>query len=564
MAKKNLLLNRTDIDFIRAQLDLPGNDPRNAPLGTILDAFGIRDVSGVGNNVLNPLFGQADQPFPRLTPATYGNAQGTFTIGQAGFTQVPNPTSYAVRDVNLYDTSPRIISNLVANQSDAALAAIGYTTDAARKLAVQDDPTSTPDGRLSPLTGNTNPLPYSSFLTFVGQFFDHGLDLVSKGADGLVLVPILPGDELYNHPDNAIPGAPGQFNNFFIASRSNTVHVDIGVSSTDTLVAALGLNEDRYTTGDPGVRAATVTGDQPISADIAKGGVLLLNNVAINIARDATQADVIAAINAQSQTTGVTAATDAGNHLVLTFAAGESTNSISPFVDLSQSYGSVASHTAFLREYDKYEIQGLSPTTGKFEIPTGVSKYIITGRLVSGADSDLDGLADGMANWANLKANALVVGVTLHDKDVFSGPQVRMTAEGVPYIGDLGAAHAGMWLIAREKVSGQIYYVQDSTIGLNNKGLVLNADGTTTLLEGAAFTAVKSQLILQTTGHAFLNDMANGLFGTESNPLRNLNANGDIDAKYRSNVPDPAHPDPTDPNHFLVRVSTSKGGSISQ
>ena len=141
--------------------------------------------------------------------------------------------------MNLYDSSPRVISNLVANQSTEALNAIGYT-DQQAALAVQDDPSATPGGRLSPLTGNVNPLPYSGMMTIFGQFFDHGLDFVHKGADGLILVPLLPGDALYNHPDNAIYAPDGVtiigYNNFIIASRTDTVHVEIGVGSTDTLV----------------------------------------------------------------------------------------------------------------------------------------------------------------------------------------------------------------------------------------------------------------------------------------------------------------------------------------
>jgi Ca2+-binding RTX toxin-like protein len=509
-----------DLIFIRTQLDLPGNDPRNAPQGTILDPFGIRDVQGVGNNISNPLFGNADQLFPRVTTASYIDAQGTFTIGQNGFSPIPVPTSYAIRDINLYDASPRIISNLIADQSDAALTALGYTTEAARKLAVQDDPSATPDGRVSPLTLNTNPLPYSGFLSLVGQFFDHGVDFVRKGADGLVMVPLLPNDPLYNHPDNEIivnGVRTGQFNNFILASRSNTVHVDIGISSTDQLVAALGLMEDRYTSGDPGTTAGKVTGNTPIGPDIAEGGVLLLNNLAINIARGATIPQVLDAINAKSATTGVLASVDGDNHLVLTYRVGESTNTISPFVDQSQSYGSAASHTAFVREYDQY---GANNT------------FIITGRLVSGKDLDGDGLGDGMATWADIKTNAAIVGITLHDKDVFDVPEVRMTTEGLPFIGANGAEDGGMWLVARNKATGQIYYVQDSTMSLNIKGLVLNADGSTSALSGDQFAAVKSELVLQTIGHAFLDDLAHGLFGTQSNPTKYLDANGDIDSQW--------------------------------
>ena len=62
-----LRISQADIDFIRAQLLLPGNDPRNLPGGTVLDPFGIRDVRGVGNNIVNPTWGAVDQLFSRVT-----------------------------------------------------------------------------------------------------------------------------------------------------------------------------------------------------------------------------------------------------------------------------------------------------------------------------------------------------------------------------------------------------------------------------------------------------------------------------------------------------------------
>ena len=492
-------LTPADITFILTQLTLPGNDPRNAPLGTILDPFGIRDVLGIGNNVNNPKFGAADQLFPRLTTASFRDAEGTFTFGAHGLNIVSTPTSNSVRDVNLVDSSPRTISNLVANQSAAALTAIGYDTAAKQRLAVLDEPTSTPGGRLSPLTGATNPLPYSSLMTLFGQFFDHGLDFVHKGADGAILVPLLPSDALYNHPDNAIYAPDGVtvvgYNNFIIASRTDTVHVDISKASTDTLVSALGLAEDRYTAGEPGVANGTVTGNSAIGPDIAEGGVFILNSTVITIARGATAADVVAAINAQAVTTGVSAAINGSNHLVLTYAQGESRNTVSPFIDLSQSYGSSASHTAFVRDYDKVG-----------------SSFVITGRLVSGIDTNGDGLGDGMATWKDIKDNAAIVGVTLHDKDVTDIPQVRLAADGSPFLDS-----SGMWLVARHQVTGQVYYVQDSLIGANTVAVRLNADGTTTLIsDAAAIAALTPTLLLQAVGHAFLDDMAHGVLGSLS------------------------------------------------
>ncbi|MBA4094740.1 MAG: hypothetical protein C0489_11730, partial [Candidatus Accumulibacter sp.] len=39
--------------------------------------------------------------------------------------------------------------------------------------------------------------PYNSFFTIFGQFFDHGLDLTTKGGNGQVIIPLQPDDPLY-------------------------------------------------------------------------------------------------------------------------------------------------------------------------------------------------------------------------------------------------------------------------------------------------------------------------------------------------------------------------------
>ncbi len=407
-----MLLNQTDIDFILAQLKLPGNDPRNAAsgLGTVLDPSGIRDVGGVGNNVGNPGWGAVDQAFARLTTAGWTNAQGTLSnTFQPNF----NPTSYQTRDVNLWDSTPRTISNLVANQSSAALAAIGYVTPEEQRLAVLDDPMTTPGGRVSPLTGNMNPLPYSGFMTLFGQFFDHGLDFVHKGSDGVVMVPLMPGDELYREniridlADNTktsitvtsenqallkalgldamtvlvqqsaeVPGtfrgkdvsdtkfraadltgkltftvdglAPVDVNvdandtlasvrakiataldtaatsvtnvaaadNFMMASRTNTIHVQIGEETTNTLLTQLGITE---TTGTPGSQTE-VTGTVVLGNTFS--GVLMINNTAIELAAGTTKQGLLDAINAKSSTTGIVASESVSGNLVLTPPAG--------------------------------------------------------------------------------------------------------------------------------------------------------------------------------------------------------------------------------------------------
>ncbi|OYU11078.1 MAG: hypothetical protein CFE38_13950 [Comamonadaceae bacterium PBBC1] len=461
-----MLLNQTDIDFILAQLNLPGNDPRRAltGLGTVLDPSGIRDVGGVGNNVNNPGWGAVDQAFTRLTTAGWTNAQGTLN---QSFQPNNTPTSYQVRDVNLWDSTPRIISNIVANQSSAALAAIGYTTQEQQRLAVLDDPMTTPGGRVSPLTGNMNPLPYSGFMTMFGQFFDHGLDFVHKGSDGVVMVPLMPGDPLYD---------PASQTNFMMASRTNTIHVQIGEETTNTLLGLLGISE---TTGTPGSQTA-VTGTAVLGNSFS--GVLMINNTAIELAANTTQQGLLDAINAKSSTTGIVASLSGSGNLVLTPPAGkESINTISPFIDLSQSYGSDPSKTAFVREYD--------------------TARNVTGRLVSG-NGDVG--AEGMSTWLAIKVNAARLGIILHDVNVTDTPMVRLNADGSVFIGATGTLQAGGWLVARDVVSGNVFYVKDSYMAANTGNNILNADGTVASVSVA-------NLRLQTVGHAFLDDMAHGV-----------------------------------------------------
>ena len=40
--------------------------------------------------------------------------------------------------------------------------------------------------------------PFNGWFTLFGQFFDHGLDLVTKGGNGTVYIPLQPDDPLYN------------------------------------------------------------------------------------------------------------------------------------------------------------------------------------------------------------------------------------------------------------------------------------------------------------------------------------------------------------------------------
>ena len=53
--------------------------------------------------------------------------------------------------------------------------------------------------------------PFNGWMTFFGQFFDHGLDLISKGGNGTIYVPLQPDDPLY---------VPGGSTNFMVLTRA--------------------------------------------------------------------------------------------------------------------------------------------------------------------------------------------------------------------------------------------------------------------------------------------------------------------------------------------------------
>jgi Ca2+-binding RTX toxin-like protein len=167
--------------------------------------------------------------------------------------------------------------------------------------------------------------PFNGWMTFFGQFFDHGLDLISKGGDGTIYVPLEPDDPLY---------VPGGFTNFMVLTRATQV---------------------------PGAGADGVLGTS-----------------------DDTQREAI--------------------------------NVTTPFVDQNQTYTSHPSHQVFLREY---ELTLDSNNDGIMD-----SRPLATGKLLDGANG-------GLPTWKDVKKNALDnLGIELTDRDVFNIPLIRTDLYG--------------------------------------------------------------------------------------------------------------------------------------
>ncbi|WP_164737323.1 cell wall-binding repeat-containing protein [Georgenia sp. SYP-B2076] len=163
---------------------------------------GLRTVDGTFNNLeFDSTAGAADQTFPRLLPVEWrqaGPAPAGAPPQAAGATDVcddPASTCYLQTDGFVYDTDPRVISNLIVDQTTSNPAAVAAAKSHAGSATdpVTGDifiPNTAPDEGLS--------APFNAWFTFFGQFFDHGLDLVNKGGNGTIVVPLQEDDPLWD------------------------------------------------------------------------------------------------------------------------------------------------------------------------------------------------------------------------------------------------------------------------------------------------------------------------------------------------------------------------------
>ena len=395
-----IAFNRGDLEFVLTQIQQAeaGQPPVNPHL-----SFGLRTVDGSGNNVIagQGSFGSSDQLFPRLTDPLFQTADNVPT----GFGP-PGTTSYAQSNGLVFDSDPRIISNLISDQTannPAALEAqahaldklgIGYQNQVANphfNPALPPDPVTNPafvsnntatpanvDAAGNLFIPNVTPdnglsAPFNTWFTLFGQFFDHGLDLINKdGTSGTVFIPLQPDDPLYNASSNT---------NFMVLTRAANLPGPDGI---------LGTADDIH----------------------------------------------------------------------------QNTNTITPFVDQSQTYASDPSHQVFLREYQ-----------------LGVdNKLHSTGRMLSSTAADG---SEHMATWKDVKDNALKLGIKLTDADVGNVPLLATDAYGNFIAGAHGFAQV----------------------------VVKLANGTATLVEGTAAgldltnVAALGGTVIR-TGHAFISDMA--------------------------------------------------------
>ena len=251
---------RSDLNFILDQIKIAeaeaGGQDILSLIPNIRAPLGLRAVDGSNNNLMNlnginnTEFGAADNTFPRLTDPVFNPAEGA----PAGFFGPGSPaipgSSYQQTSGNVFDSQPRTISNLIVDQTsnNPAAYATAYDVgadgvlnfgtpnnddvlkDGVRIVASPglDGQFGTGDDHDVYMFENTAPdaglsAPFNSWMTFFGQFFDHGLDLVTKGGSGTIFIPLQPDDPLY---------VPGGNANFMVLTRATNQPGADGVLGT--------------------------------------------------------------------------------------------------------------------------------------------------------------------------------------------------------------------------------------------------------------------------------------------------------------------------------------------
>ncbi len=128
---------------------------------------------------------------------------GTWSLNQAtpgNGAQIENLRTITFENVTV---GPNSVVELRASANTLELARIDYIEMTPKTVMIDN---------VSADLGDT--APFNGFFTLFGQFFDHGLDLVSKGDNGTVYIPLQPDDPLY------VEGSP---TNFMVLTRATPV-----------------------------------------------------------------------------------------------------------------------------------------------------------------------------------------------------------------------------------------------------------------------------------------------------------------------------------------------------
>ncbi len=510
-------VNVHDLQYILKQIKIAEDHAGGKTLlQAIMDAYGttaanaaqlpagLRTVDGSLNSLVagQENFGAADTLFPRLTdpvfqtvdgPGIDFNGDGIVDVGNHNYGDASAAAGTQIRSVA--DSDPRVISNLIVDMSVTNPAAIytfisnplsvgafeaemgfaptvAWFTTAANEAAgnawLLQIPNQSPDIGLSP--------GFNSWMTFFGQFFDHGLDLVTKGSNGTIYIPLMADDPLYNM------GADGIANNVVDA-----------YFVTDPALAPVGGPLPAVSGTVTGWQAfyATDPSDRSLYAPGAFAPVITATTTAfaVKFNDDGFGADGL-----------VGTADDSPNFMALTRATvtldangvPQHENTTTPFVDQNQTYTSHSSHQVFLRDYVLRDVDGVGGNG-----PVAVS----SGKLLDGA------LAGSIGNWGEVKAQALtMLGIKLDDFDVHNVPLLLTDQYGKFIPGANGFAQ----IVMKPDLTHLTVWYKEG-----------NSDGSVTTAGSVG------------TGHGFLNDISHhaapGMYDANGDGFKESRQTADLD-----------------------------------
>ncbi|MEQ1881760.1 MAG: peroxidase family protein, partial [Burkholderiales bacterium] len=266
-------------------------DPTKVP--TLMLPWGLRTVTGIHNNLVagQEQFGAADTLFPRLAPAQYKN-EGDDSFDANGPTQpgglitnnnynsgggapVNNTDPFVVTG-DVADADPRIISNLISDQSMNNKAAISAWQRVNNTTAMPDADSIDLIQALSPDVGLSPS--FNSWFTLFGQFFDHGLDLVTKGGSGTVYIPLQPDDPLRTLGPDGIAGNGDEVpasRAFMMVTRATQMNAARDTENTTTSFVDQNQTYTSHPSHQAFLREYTLVGDAtPVSTGRLLNGAI--------------------------------------------------------------------------------------------------------------------------------------------------------------------------------------------------------------------------------------------------------------------------------------------------
>jgi Ca2+-binding RTX toxin-like protein len=446
-------LTRLDLGYILTQIEMAeaGQAPVNPQL-----AFGLREIDGTNNNLSaqGAKFGAAFQTFPTVSDPLLQNAQGG--------------TSYAQTNGLVIDAAPRTISLLVASQN-----ANSQMTAAQKIIAAGADGIL---GNADDVFVNGNAAAFAAQQRALGFLGDGYKNFTLPGPDGI-----------YGTVDDT---------GTTFTWADGTVHTTFGNLATPTNASNSsstigGLAQSLFipnVTPDNGLSAPYNSFFTIFGQFFDHGLDLIDKNGPVNgfvFIPLATTDPLYAAASAAGDPFMVLdrAQMLPGPDGVLGTSddVHQFTNTITPFIDQSQTYGSDSSHDAFLREY-------MIGADGKLHS---------TGKLLSGKPElpDATGVVHTtLATWADLKASAAkFLGIKITDLDVNAIPLLATDNYGNLIFGANGLAQL-------------VVKFADGTQGLLAGNLT-----TPTATSGFASKVPGGPLVhynALTSGAAFINDKA--------------------------------------------------------